>query len=329
MDTHTTSTDARRRHEIGQLTRALKGHLVWQSHLAADGAPMPTAEQLGELAARIEAAQRMKDEAARKRLFAPPSPAPAAPPRAPARPDPVGVEAALDDAPAPIPLARAVADATPEDAERPESDIYLATRLLGSSSELDAVARANRSSSGALDAVQALVGDCQRCKLARARTRLVFGAGDPTSDLIFVGEAPGFTEDRQGQPFVGRAGPLLSRMIAAMGYRREEVYICNVLMCRPPGSRYPEPEEIQTCKPFLIEQIKAIEPRVIVALGDCAAKTLLRESAPIEELRGKWFTRQGIRIMPTLHPSHLMRVPEDKRLVWSDLQKVMTALGRR
>jgi DNA polymerase len=171
------------------------------------------------------------------------------------------------------------------------------------------------------------LGDCQRCKLAGGRTHLVFGVGNAGADLMFIGEAPGFHEDRQGVPFVGRAGQLLTRMIAAMGLTRDDVYIANIIKCRPPKNRDPEIDEITACEPFLLKQIDAIEPRVIVTLGRYAAQTLLRVRTPITRLRGRWKTYHGVKLMPTLHPAYLLRNPNAKKDTWHDLQMVMEVLG--
>lgn len=177
-------------------------------------------------------------------------------------------------------------------------------------------------------AIRRDLGDCTRCKLAPGRTRLVFGVGNPNAELVFVGEGPGADEDREGEPFVGRAGQLLTKMIEAMGYRRDEVYIANVVKCRPPGNRNPEPDEIEACEPFLRAQIQAIGPKVLVALGKFAAQTLLRDTSPISRLRGRWFSWGGVRLMPTFHPAYLLRSPEEKKKAWEDLQLVMKELGR-
>jgi DNA polymerase len=176
--------------------------------------------------------------------------------------------------------------------------------------------------------IRAELGECARCKLAGGRTKLVFGVGNPSAELVFVGEGPGADEDREGEPFVGRAGQLLTRMIEAMGYQREQVYIANVVKCRPPGNRNPEPDEIAACEPFLRAQLDAIRPRVIVALGKFAAQTLLRDQTPITRLRGRWAEYQGVRLMPTFHPAYLLRSPEEKKKAWEDLQLVMKELGR-
>jgi DNA polymerase len=181
---------------------------------------------------------------------------------------------------------------------------------------------------GSLDALREAIGDCRRCKLAPCRTNLVFGVGSPTARLAFVGEAPGRDEDIQGEPFVGRAGQLLTEIITkGMRLRRDDVYICNVIKCRPPENRNPEPDEVASCEPFLIRQLELIKPEVIVALGKFAVQTLLRVKTPISQLRGRWFDYHGIRLMPTFHPAYLLRNPGDKRLVWQDIQQVMQALG--
>ena len=179
-----------------------------------------------------------------------------------------------------------------------------------------------------LQLVREELGDCQRCKLADKRTNIVFGVGNPDAPLVFVGEAPGGDEDRTGEPFVGAAGQLLTKMIIAMGLSREEVYICNILKCRPPGNRNPEPDEIEQCEPFLKKQLAAIRPRMIVCLGKFATQCLLRSDAPISRLRGTWKTYEGIPLMPTFHPAFLLRNPSAKREVWEDMKQVMGELDR-
>jgi DNA polymerase len=179
-----------------------------------------------------------------------------------------------------------------------------------------------------LDALRAAIGDCQRCKLAPHRTNLVYGVGNPHARLVFVGEGPGADEDAQGEPFVGRAGQLLTEIITkGMRLARADVYIANVIKCRPPGNRNPEPDEVASCEPFLLRQIELIAPEVIVALGKFAAQTLLRTKAPITQLRGRWFDYHGIQLMPTFHPAYLLRNPADKRVVWQDIRQVMERLG--
>jgi len=172
------------------------------------------------------------------------------------------------------------------------------------------------------------IGECRRCKLHEGRTHLVFGVGNPRAELLFVGEGPGADEDLKGEPFVGRAGQLLDRMIAAMGLTRSEVYICNIVKCRPPQNRNPEPDEISTCLPFLKAQIAAVNPRVIVALGKVAAQTLLADASPISRLRGHWREALGKPLMPTFHPAYLLRSPGEKAKAWEDLKAVLKSLGR-
>ncbi len=180
-----------------------------------------------------------------------------------------------------------------------------------------------------LAALREFVGDCRRCKLCRSRTHLVFGVGNPHAELVFVGEAPGADEDAQGEPFVGRAGQLLTDIIErGMGVERGSVYICNVIKCRPPNNRNPEPDEVAACEPFLFRQIDLIRPRVIVGLGTFAVQALLKVKTPISKLRGVWHEVRGIKMMPTFHPAYLLRNPADKRLVWADIREVMRELGR-
>jgi DNA polymerase len=184
--------------------------------------------------------------------------------------------------------------------------------------------------SRSLPDLRTVIGDCQRCKLAPHRTKLVFGVGNPAADLVFVGEAPGQDEDLRGEPFVGRAGQLLTEIIVkGMKIRREDVYIANIIKCRPPNNRDPEPDEIAACEPFLKHQLALIKPKAIVTLGKFAAQCLLKTRTPITRLRGEWTQYQGIPLMPTFHPAYLLRNPSDKRLVWRDIQQVMSALGLR
>jgi DNA polymerase len=167
------------------------------------------------------------------------------------------------------------------------------------------------------------LGDCQRCTLAQHRKSIVFGSGNPKAKLVFVGEGPGFEEDRQAEPFVGPAGQLLTKIIAAIKLTRKQVYICNIVKCRPPGNRNPETSEIDTCFPFLEQQIAAIKPDYICALGAIAAQTLLNTTAPISKLRGRFHQYKGINVIATYHPAYLLRNPEKKRDVWEDMQMLM------
>lgn len=178
-----------------------------------------------------------------------------------------------------------------------------------------------------LEEIRAEMGDCRRCKLYGGRTHLVFGDGAADARLMFVGEAPGADEDKQGVPFVGAAGNLLNNMLSKLGLRREEVYIANILKSRPPGNRDPEADEIAACLPFLEKQIKAIRPRVIVILGRIAAHALLGTKEPITRLRGHWQRYHDIRVMPTFHPSYLLRMPQERRKTWDDMQQVMEYLA--
>lgn len=179
----------------------------------------------------------------------------------------------------------------------------------------------------ALETVRELIGDCQRCQLAQGRNKLVFGVGDPNARLMFVGEGPGADEDMQGEPFVGRAGQLLNNMISAMGLRREQVYIANIVKCRPPQNRRPEPDEARTCLPFLERQIEIVRPRVLVALGATAATYLLGMRGSIGAMRGRIHDYRGIQTVVTYHPAFLLRDPTQKKEAWKDLQMAMAALG--
>jgi DNA polymerase len=177
---------------------------------------------------------------------------------------------------------------------------------------------------GGLAELRAAIGDCQRCKLCSGRTHIVFGVGNPRAKLMFVGEGPGHEEDLKGEPFVGRAGHLLTDIITkGMGLKREDVYICNVVKCRPPENRNPEPDEVAACEPFLKKQIDIVRPQIIVGLGKFAVQALLNSKVPIGKLRGTWASYHGIKLMPTFHPAYLLRTPADKKLVWEDIKLVI------
>jgi DNA polymerase len=181
-----------------------------------------------------------------------------------------------------------------------------------------------------LDAMRGVLADCRRCKLCEGRTQVVFGVGNPHARLMFVGEGPGRDEDLQGEPFVGRAGQLLTDMIEkGMGLKRKDVYIANVVKCRPPNNRDPEPDEIAACAPFLRRQVALVKPEVIVGLGKFAVQTLLQTQVAISKLRGRWHVFEGTPLMPTFHPSYLLRSPSEKRVAWEDLKQVMERLGLR
>jgi DNA polymerase len=175
--------------------------------------------------------------------------------------------------------------------------------------------------------VQKELGDCKRCKLHRTRRTIVFGEGNEKATLMFIGEGPGFDEDVQGRPFVGRAGQLLTKIIQSINLPREEVYIANIIKCRPPQNRNPEPDEIQSCSPFLMKQILAIRPKIICALGTFSAQTLLKTETKITALRGKVFNLEGIKVIPTYHPAFLLRNPDKKREVWEDMKKIAELLN--
>ncbi|VAX18457.1 Uracil-DNA glycosylase, family 4 [hydrothermal vent metagenome] len=192
-----------------------------------------------------------------------------------------------------------------------------------------AVVTPGKASSGAgkIESVAKEVESCELCPLAKSRTNTVFGVGDAKARLMFIGEAPGRDEDLKGEPFVGRAGKLLTDMIKAMGYERGDVYIANIIKCRPPGNRNPEPAEVDNCEPYLKRQINIIKPEIICALGAVAAQTLLKTKTPISKLRGRFHQYQGAPLLPTFHPAYLLRNPSAKTEAWSDLQMIMEKLG--
>jgi DNA polymerase len=177
-----------------------------------------------------------------------------------------------------------------------------------------------------LEAIRIDLGECHRCRLSESRKNIVFGAGDPHARLVFVGEGPGYDEDQKGEPFIGAAGRLLTKIIEAIKYTREQVYICNIIKCRPPGNRNPLPDEIEVCLPFLKRQLATIKPDVICALGAFAAQALLETTMPISKLKGRFHDYNGIRVLPTYHPAYLLRNPGKKRDVWEDMKKLMKAL---
>ncbi len=208
-----------------------------------------------------------------------------------------------------------------EGVRRLKLDPELLARLGNLSSDLSPEEKA-----ALLAELEAEVSGCEKCRLCEGRTQTVFGVGNPDADLMFIGEAPGADEDRQGEPFVGRAGQLLTKIIQAMGMERDQVYIGNVLKCRPPGNRNPQLDEKGSCEPYLIQQIGIIRPKVIVALGNIAVQSLLLTSTGITKLRGRFQEYQGIPLMPTFHPAALLRNPSQKKLVWEDMKTVMAFL---
>ncbi|HYI09687.1 MAG TPA: uracil-DNA glycosylase [Thermoanaerobaculia bacterium] len=191
----------------------------------------------------------------------------------------------------------------------------------------DAALEAAGDQPGAFDALRLEAHNCQSCRLAGTRTNVVFGVGNPNADLMFIGEAPGFDEDKKGEPFVGRAGQLLTDIIKAMKLTRDDVYIANVIKCRPPENRNPEPDELESCRPFIQRQVALIQPKVIVTLGRFGLQSLTEKSYGISAVRGQWLDYNGIKLMPTYHPAYLLRTPSAKKDVWNDMKKVMTELG--
>jgi uracil-DNA glycosylase family 4 len=239
----------------------------------------------------------------------------------------------LASTPAPIPIARE--ETLPKPSPKPvlppaPSIVAPATQkisVLPLAPKVSLFDALNKIADDSLLKIRADLGECTRCKLHSVRNKIVFGDGNPKAQLVFVGEGPGRDEDAQGLPFVGRAGKLLTQMIEAMGLQRKDTYICNVVKCRPPENRLPEPDEIKTCSPFLLRQLDAIAPKVIVCLGACAAQTLLETNRGISHFRGEWLEFRGTRLLATYHPAYLLRNPAAKADVWKDLQKVMAVLG--
>jgi uracil-DNA glycosylase len=229
---------------------------------------------------------------------------------------------------APVAMAAAAASApklTP--AAKPVAAPAVAPSIVAPASLPSLFESIDRITDDTLPRIREDIGDCTRCKLHKGRTNIVFGVGNPKAELVFVGEGPGHDEDLKGEPFVGRAGKLLTQMIEAMSLRREDVYIANVVKCRPPENRLPEKDEIATCSPYLLRQLDVIKPKVICALGSCAAQTLLQTTQGISKFRGEWFDFRGAKLIATYHPAYLLRNPLAKSEVWKDLQKVMAVLG--
>ena len=217
----------------------------------------------------------------------------------------------------------------PEVTESPETEEAPAPTMTPADDRQSIPLQLVRSAEG-LKAIRDELGDCTRCKLhAQGRKQIVFGVGNPAADIMFVGEAPGADEDTQGMPFVGRAGQLLTKMIEAMGLSRDEVYIANVLKCRPPNNRDPQPDEVESCERFLFQQIASVQPKVVIALGAFAARALLKTQDPISRMRGRVYKYRGADLIPTFHPSFLLRSPGYKREAWEDLKKALGLLGRQ
>ena len=311
--------------ELSEVLEDLRRHLLWQEE---DGGRFLQVD--ARLAAELRGAglARLRAQA----QTAKPAPAAAAQPApAAAPPPPAARPVAPARAPAPEPerpLAARAPEPAPVRREAPASRLIEAPAqgVRPAAGPLPGVLDGERPT---LDEIRRELGDCRRCKLCDGRKNIVFGSGNPRAELVFVGEGPGEQEDLQGVPFVGPAGELLTKMIQAMGFSRDEVYICNVVKCRPPGNRNPEPDEITACEPFLRSQLLALQPKVIVALGKFAAQTLLRDSTPITRLRGQWREYQGVKLMPTFHPAYLLRSPNEKKKAWEDLQQVMKIFGKQ
>lgn len=211
--------------------------------------------------------------------------------------------------------------------QKPAAQPKVAPLALPAAPEPSLFDAANKITDDSLLRIREDLGECTRCKLHKHRHTIVFGDGNPNAQLVFVGEGPGADEDAQGLPFVGRAGKLLTQMIEAMGLQRKDVYICNVVKCRPPENRTPEEDEVSTCSPYLLRQLDVISPKVIVCLGAVAAKTLLKTNRGISHFRGQWLDYRSSKLMATYHPAYLLRNPNAKPEVWKDLQKVMAVLG--
>ncbi len=280
--------------ELVELARALAAHAGWQAATGAAGLPRASDELRAEREAVTAEQPAFRERPSPPPVVDEPSSRVEAPPPAPFAPPPAPPEALVAQPES------AAAQAVPDE-ERARRLSVLASEVAG----------------------------CTRCALHETRTQTVFARGTSSSGLCFIGEGPGADEDAQGYPFVGKAGQLLDRMIAAMGFDRDEVYVCNIVKCRPPDNRKPSPEEMAACMPYLERQLELIQPSVIVALGATAVQGLLGTTAGITRLRGKWKLYQGkIALMPTFHPAYLLRTPRAKRDVWEDLQAVLRQMGR-
>lgn len=309
--------------ELHALIRAFRTHLEWQRRAGTYAAvATPTARPAG-----VDALPGGDDDAPGRAE----SVVSEAPGSAPAPAD-AAVASAIDKGDLRAALAEALGETAPapRTSPAPAPAPPSGSGSLASSGNFDRPVEepAVQSRRLPLAEVRATLGDCQRCKLSRTRKNIVFGDGDPDAALMFIGEAPGAREDERGLPFVGPAGQLLDRMITAMGWTRDTVYIANVLKCRPPGNRNPDADEVAACRPFLADQIAAVAPRIIVTLGRPAAHLVLETTAPMHALRGSFRDYRGIKVMPTFHPAYLLRKPEHKRQAWADLKLVIAELER-
>lgn len=287
-------------YELRELTRQLRQHLQWQA-VPLSGV-VPATEEAHEA---VMVRQRERERATLARALA--DPAPATPPRS---------------------LAAAAGAPTAQQAPRKAATPALwKDDAFAAASPRPTFAPTAQTTAESLETVRADLGDCERCPLHSGRTNIVFGVGNPNARLMFIGEGPGFNEDRLGEPFVGKAGELLDKMIKAMTLSRQEVYIANVIKCRPPNNRDPEPAEVAHCAPFLDRQIHSVQPDVIVALGKFAANYLTNSTGALSQVRGRWHSWNGIPVMPTFHPAYLLRQERDKGKAWEDLKLVMQRLG--
>jgi uracil-DNA glycosylase family 4 len=296
--------------ELAQLASELRAHAEWQVETGVAGVKKRETKKPAATPAKSAPAAG---------TFA--SPQAAATPRAP-------VASPSREAPASVPTEATAGVASAASIASPQSAI--ASSTASSASPLASSASPPAAGKGKLRLVEleTEVRGCQKCGLHATRTQTVFARGNPESELCFIGEGPGADEDEQGFPFVGKAGQLLDRMIIAMGYGRDDVYICNIVKCRPPNNRKPEPQEMSACTPYLREQLEILSPKVIVALGATAVNGLIGMSGGITQTRGQWKLYRGVPVMPTFHPAYLLRTPSAKREVWSDLQAVLKQLGR-
>jgi len=316
------TSDAQRQNELSSLTHALRQHLEWQQELGADGCPHPEPAERRELDAMISAAQRR----ALSQASNDPPQAASTHDTAP-RPDGARPALKLNDVESPQLEAQDNGDSIIG------GHIYKFAQLSsdhGHSSPAHQTTRSpndQKSLAGDLSELKTMWDNCQRCQLCQSRRNVVFGTGPENADLMIVGEAPGINEDRQGRPFVGKAGELLDRMLHAMTLSRDQVYLCHLIKCRPPGNRAPRPEEIDACRPLLRRQFQLIKPKIVVALGETSTQILLNSQSPFSSLRGQWQSFGPARVMPTFHLDHILRNPADKRFVWQDLQNVMSALS--
>jgi uracil-DNA glycosylase family 4 len=317
--------------QLGEVVEDLRRHLQWQEETGGRALLVDAAKQAAERSASLRAMMPPRGAKSPSAAETPAAPEPVAPATPEPRPAPRAVSApsrpsAPEAAPSKEPALSRASMPRPAAAASAGTLIDVPQQAPPYSGALPGVVEGERPT---LDQIRRELGDCRRCKLCTGRKNIVFGVGNPRAELVFVGEGPGEQEDLQGVPFVGPAGELLTKMINAMGFNRDEVYICNVVKCRPPGNRNPEPDEIAACEPFLRSQLLALQPKVIVALGKFAAQTLLRDSTPITRMRGNWREYQGVKLMPTFHPAYLLRSPAEKKKAWEDLQQVMKLFGKQ